>query len=203
MDVRSIMGSALAAGVCGTAVFGACRGGTPDAPPAPPPTSVATVTAPPATSAPVPVPSATVSPEEQLQAAALAASRCEQPSASILNHPDGGVIFNNAMTSADAGFIDRSKGVIDALGTRADAFRCCFDRWVDKQPAGEARVMLRLHLAPGGAVERTEIDARRSNVDDAVTLACIELVAREGSYPESPTGNPTVVEYPFVVGSRP
>jgi hypothetical protein len=39
---------------------------------------------------------------DPIAAQGLAASRCDAPNAQIRNHPEGGVVFNNAMTSADA-----------------------------------------------------------------------------------------------------
>ena len=71
----------------------------------------------------------TASSSEQLDTAVAAARACSAPISVITNRPDGGVVFNNAMTSADAGSIDRGQAVIDAVAAHTDAFRCCFDAW--------------------------------------------------------------------------
>jgi hypothetical protein len=197
-NAQMIVGSVLAAGLCGSAAFGACARGTgePMLPPgggtAPPPASVA---------APVRASGTPEAGAPDRLAAARAAASCDQPLTAIVNHPDAGVVFNNAMTSADAGSIDRTRGVLDALAERAHQFRCCFDRWTRSHPDKEHEAMLVVTLDPGGVVEAAHIDATRSTVDDEATTACITLVARETRYPPSPTGKQTIVEYPFRVAA--
>jgi hypothetical protein len=126
---------------------------------------------------------------------------CSEPTAVLLNHPDGGTVFNNAMTSADAGFIDRTRGVLDAIASKKQSIRCCFDPWLRGAPAARGRVLVRLTLAPEGAVTGAEIDSARTDIDNGTTHACLVAVLRGIDYPASPTGKPTTVEYPFVVGA--
>jgi hypothetical protein len=126
---------------------------------------------------------------------------CNDPRAVVLNHPDGGTVFNNALTSADAGFIDRTQGVLDAIANRSQAFRCCFDPWLEQAPSGEGQLLLRVTLAPNGDVSAAEIDSARSDIRNATSVACVLAVARGIDYPPSPTKKETIVEYPFRVGA--
>jgi hypothetical protein len=138
---------------------------------------------------------------DQLAAAIAAARRCDAPTATITNQPDGGVIFNNALTSADAGSIDRGQGVLDALAGNATAFRCCVNAWLRDHPGREEQLMLRLELAADGSVEGASVDQARSTLDDAVTRGCVTAVARDTSYPPSPEGKETIVMYPIRVAT--
>ncbi len=129
-----------------------------------------------------------------------AAQGCPQPSSAITNHPDGGVVFNNAMTSADAGFIDRMQKVVEALADRGDRFRCCFDLWQPPRTPNEPmRIMLVVVLEPNGDVRTATVDESHTTVRDEDMFWCIAEVARTTTYPASPTGKPTIVEYPFDV----
>ncbi|MBI4702967.1 MAG: AgmX/PglI C-terminal domain-containing protein [Deltaproteobacteria bacterium] len=130
-------------------------------------------------------------------ASATPLAGCEHPLSVILNHPDGGVVFNNAMTSADAGFIDRTQGVLDAIGGAAQQFRCCLDGWAGRQRGVEATAMLVLLLGPDGTVAKASVDPERSTLKNPTTEACLLAVARRVTYPASPTGKETTVEYPF------
>ncbi len=125
---------------------------------------------------------------------------CPSPSAQILNYPDGGVVFNNAMTSADAGFLDRTQGVLDAIAAKGQALRCCFEPWLAEAPHAEGRVLLVVALAPDGAVTSAEIQSARSDIENATTRACLVAVARAADYPPSPSHVATTVEYPIRVG---
>jgi hypothetical protein len=208
VDVRTIVGSSLAAGLFGTAAFGACRTNPADVPPpTAAPTSSALIapgpSAPSGASTSEASASAAPSPENAAAEAALKARSCTDPVTAILNHPDGGVVFNNAMTSVDAGFIDRTQGVLDALSQQATAFRCCFDGWLRAHPGAEEKVMLRVVLTGDGQVEDAAVDPSRSSVSDAVTVGCVVGVARDTPYPKSPTGKQTVVEYPLRVAAMP
>jgi len=209
MKAQKIVGSVLVAGLLGAIAFAACSGHTPARGPAPTSsataapetTSVASATAAPATGGTNA--DAGSSPQERLAADAKAARSCEAPLANITSHPDGGTIFNNALTSADAGSTDRARGVIDVLGAQAQQFRCCFNALVTSKPAEEAKLMLQVTLSPDGSVADAVVDPKRSNVDDALTIACVVGVARDASYPESPVGKVTLVEYPFRVVAQP
>ncbi len=140
----------------------------------------------------------TASSSEQLDTAVAAARACSAPISVITNRPDGGVVFNNAMTSADAGSIDRGQAVIDAVAAHTDAFRCCFDAWFRNHDGREARVMLKVELAPDGTVANTTTDPERSTASDEVVLGCVAAVAGDITYPTSPSGQATMVEYPLV-----
>lgn len=111
------------------------------------------------------------------------------------------MVFNNAMTSADAGFIDRMQGTLDALGGESRRFRCCFDSWTKAHPGEEGKLLLLVDLEPGGEVRRAAVDASRSTVSDALVIECVAYVARTTTFPSSPTNRETLVEYPFVVAS--
>lgn len=194
--------------------FGACRSG-PQAPADGPPTRDGPIppTAPlgrfdggVGPRSPSPLRSAEAGPAEASPAgdagSANAKWRCPSPRSALLNLPDGGVVFNNAMTSADAGFIDRTQGIIDALVGQSQAIRCCFDEWAEQHPGDEGQVVLLLELDAAGVVISADVDPRRSTIAERATLDCLIEVARRASYPESPTGSPTLVEYPFVVALR-
>jgi hypothetical protein len=150
-----------------------------------------------APSPPASVPSALAHPGPSATAAADP-SRCDSPRARIVNAPpDAGVVFNNAMTAADAGHIDRTRGVIDTLAAAATAFRCCFDAWDAGTSGAEGWLMLRVVLDPDGAVREATTDPRRSTIDAIQVAQCVADVARGLDYPPSPTGKQTTVEYPF------
>ncbi len=140
--------------------------------------------------------------EQRLARAIAAAQQCEQPVTRITNHPDGGVIFNNALTSKDAGSIDRGQAILDELAKRAVRFRCCFDSWLRTHPDKEERVMLQLTLDADGTVTGATIDDKRSSFADEVSLGCVLAVAKGGQFAASPAGKATTIEYPLVVASR-
>jgi hypothetical protein len=131
--------------------------------------------------------------------AAEAAKTCSSPAAIWANQPDGGVVFVNAWHRRDAGNIDRLQGVVDALGTEADKFRCCFGGWVTDGPSGDGKLLLELEIDADGQVTAAAIDSARTDVDNVITRACVISVARAVRYPESPSGVATQVEYPFVM----
>jgi hypothetical protein len=125
-------------------------------------------------------------------------SDCREPRVRLLL-PDGGVVFNNAMTSADAGLADRTQGVLDALGAQADRFRCCFNPWASDTPGGRAELLLVVDLEPDGRVREATVDADRSTISRADTIRCVLDVARQTSFPASPAGRPTLAEVPLLV----
>lgn len=152
-----------------------------------------------------PVVSATArppTPEQVLARAIDAARQCETPTAEITNAPpENAVVFNNAQTDPDAGYIDRLAAIVATIrGTTA--FRCCFDAWQTQHPNEELKVMLQITLDPKGSVKETGADPKRSSSDDAVLLGCLGAVAQGSSFPPSPTGKDTQVDYPFVVAAR-
>jgi len=140
---------------------------------------------------------------ELWKAKVLKARHCTAPNTAILNHPDAGVVFNNAMTSADAGFIDRTQGTLDAIAAQAASFVCCLDVWTKLHPSKEGKILLRLTLAPNGDVKQAKVDSHRSNVAEPLTISCVEQVAASIDYPASPSGKQTIVEYPFRFSARP
>ncbi|MBW2457571.1 MAG: hypothetical protein JRI68_23900 [Deltaproteobacteria bacterium] len=202
--VGGVMGAGLAATLC---LGLACSGPT-KAPPGPVPAPTKTALSPPApstTGGPLATAPATDAGAGESDgatgatttAAARAARQCDDPIGAILNLPDGGVIFNNAMTSADAGSLDRGQGIIDALVARAPQFRCCLDPWLRARPDQEAKLLLRVSLDPSGRVTEVGLDSSRSTVDDELAVTCARLVAEETSYPASPSKRATIVELPL------
>jgi hypothetical protein len=212
MHTRTVTGGLIALALCLTAGFAAC--GRPSEPL--PPTALVPRSAAAAGSVALSPGSAIGQPAESpgpsssdagtstpdAMAAAVAQARaCDAPLSVIANQPDGGTVFNNAMTSADAGHIDRTAGVLEAIAGQAAALRCCFDVWGAQSPTKEGRLVLVLTLAPDGAVRDTAVDAARTDILDPVTVGCVLAVAKSTTFPASPTGRETIVEYPFVVRS--
>ena len=202
MRVGAILGGSLAAVLGIVALFSACSSVTHEKRPGPPASG--------AKSAAVHTSSARAASSEVADAGPLDADApatasvphdCKDPQVAILNHPDGGIVFNNAMTSADAGFIDRSQALLDVLGQQAHAFRCCFDPWVRAHVDEVGTMLLRLTLAPDGGVVKADIDPERSDFEDEPTRACLLGVARSATYPPSPTARETTLEYPLRVGA--
>lgn len=201
MGSREIIGGVLCLGLCATVGFAACRGPQPG----PPPPTTATPTGQPQPIASVtPPPSATVAPApvDTVAVGVSAARACTAPTSRIANRPDGGLVFVNAWRRQDAGNIDRLQGVVEAISASDTAFRCCFDVWQREHPAEEGKLMLEMELTPEGKVDRAEIDAERSSVDDVVTRRCVVEVARSLTYPPSPSDRTTLVEYPFVIAAE-
>lgn len=203
MRARWLVGLGIGATLIATIGFVACASG-PSSDPQPTRPAAATTSG----SAPV-TPASTTTPagatpddagaDVDLASAIEKARRCEAPRSAIRNHPDGGTVFNNAMFSEDAGSIDRMQDVIEAIAGRADAFRCCFDHWLSANEAGELRVMLQVAIDPNGTVESASLDPARSSGGDAILSGCLAAVARDIAFPPSPSGSPTLVEYPFDV----
>ena len=127
-----------------------------------------------------------------------APSECHNPTARLLL-PDGGVVFNNAMTSADAGYLDRTQGVLEALGAQADRLRCCFDPWSRDTPGGRGQVLVVLDLEPDGRLRHASVEAERSTISRPDAVRCVLDVVRRAAFPASPTGKPTLVEFPLQV----
>lgn len=186
--LRAVVGACLIGGVTLSIMFAACAKGPGTAPPPPLASTVP----------PQLTPSGDA---DQVSARAEAAQNCSEPSTVLLNHPDGGVIFNNAMTSADAGSLDRGDRVVAALAAQGTRFRCCFDEWMRAQPERKsAEVMLQVLLSPDGRVADAGVDPKRSDVQDALTTTCVVSVASKVEYPPSPRKVATLIEYPLKVG---
>ncbi len=214
MQSHMLVGGVLAASFCFSLAFGACRTGAGKLAPtatSTPSSASALASAPqvPATSAQnlssaqAAVVDSGTSDAEKWRTEVSKARACTAPNTAILNHPDGGVVFNNAMTSADAGFIDRTQATLDAIAAQASSFVCCFDVWTKLNPSKEGAIMLRVTLAPDGDVREAKVDPQRSSVAEPLTVACVEQVAASIDYPASPTGKQTVVEYPFKFNTLP
>jgi hypothetical protein len=210
LAVRTLFGVMISAGLATTLSFAACSSG-PSKGPAGRQPALPEETASPAPSGQGSGTTTAVAPpvdggidargprSDVTAAAARAAQRCDDPIATMVNHPDGGVIFNNAMTSADAGSLDRGQGIIDALTSKTEVFRCCFDAWLRAHPDREAKLLLQVALKPSGQVTKVGVDPSRSTITDDVAVTCVITVATEIRYPASPSGRETILEYPFRV----
>ncbi len=198
---RELIGMGLATGLLTTLTFVACRDART---PAPRPIASASATATSSTSlTPSPVVQPTAAPSaagDPLETAVAAAKSCDTPTSRWTNRPDGGVVFVNAWHRKDAGNIDRLEGVVGTLGAASDQFRCCFDAWASAQtPGANGKLMLTLELSKDGAVHAAAVDAKRTDIDDPVTRGCVTSVAKDLTFPKSPSDAETLVEFPFVV----
>ncbi len=126
-----------------------------------------------------------------LEQRAVAAAKCDSPRSTIDEPPQQGVVFNNAMTSVDAGFIDRTQGILDAIHSRALPLRCCFDAGGSH---GELVAMVDMTLTPAGPASRVALSPQSSAMAEVVR-ACVIGVLRATSYPPSPTHKETIVRY--------
>ncbi|XXT22212.1 AgmX/PglI C-terminal domain-containing protein [Sorangium sp. So ce429] len=198
-------------------LFAACSSGT--APPSPPESASLGASPPPAsqpTGATESQPGAAAAPGAADQGAAdqgtaapaqPAAGRkkapetvedCKAIASEITNEPpDGGVVMNNAMTSADAGSSDRLQPLVDAIKARRDGFRCCFDLYARKNPGAQGRVTWQLKLKPDGTFEDATIVRDKSDVTAPQVESCMEELARSINWARSPSGKETVLTYPF------
>lgn len=201
VERRTIIGCVLSVALGGSLTFVACRG------PRTSPTSgmgsaVASAPTPPAprhTAAPGSSSAATPAPADTVAAAVAAAKACDAPQSSIVNRPDGGVVFVNAWHRKDAGNIDRLEGVVRTIVEQNKTFRCCFDVWALASAGAKGTLLLQLELEPDGAVKEASVAEDRSDVANEITRACVIEVAKRLSYPPSPSGVATLVEFPFVV----
>jgi hypothetical protein len=213
----TLVGLGIASSLALTLGFVACAGSPPTRPappapsaalPAPSSSAAATAASVADAGAPVEVDAAVDVRAEELRRA-RAAQQCDSPSVEVDGHPQRGVVFNNAMTSQDAGFIDRTTGVLAVLDQQMARFRCCFDAAARHEAVGdhvpsdagttEQGLMLVLDLAADGSVQRATVDDRRTTVASDLAKLCVVELARSVTYPASPTGKQTVVEYPFRV----
>lgn len=123
---------------------------------------------------------------------------CKVIASEITNEPpDGGVVMNNAMTSADAGSSDRLQPLVDAIKARRDGFRCCFDLYARKHPGAQGRVTWQLKLKPDGSFEEATIVRDKSDVTAPQVEDCMEELAKSVTWARSPSGKETVLTYPF------
>ncbi|XYI00530.1 AgmX/PglI C-terminal domain-containing protein [Sorangium sp. So ce1128] len=192
-------------------LFAACSSGT--APPSPPESASPGASPPPASqpTGATESPSAAAAPGAADQGTAApaqpAAGRkkapetvedCKAIASEITNEPpDGGVVMNNAMTSADAGSSDRLQPLVDAIKARRDGFRCCFDLYARKNPGAQGRVTWQLKLKPDGTFEEATIVRDKSDVTAPQVESCMEELARSIAWARSPSGKETVLTYPF------
>ncbi|WP_437591884.1 AgmX/PglI C-terminal domain-containing protein [Sorangium sp. So ce1000] len=195
-------------------LFAACSSGT--APPPSQPDSASLGAAPPPASQPASAtapgaadPGATApgAAEPGATAPAQAASRkkapetvedCKAIASEITNEPpDGGVVMNNAMTSADAGASDRLQPLVDAIKARRDSFRCCFDLYARKHQGAQGRITWQLKLKPDGTFEEASIVRDKSDVTAPQIESCMEELAKSITWARSPSGKETVLTYPF------
>ncbi|WP_437783126.1 AgmX/PglI C-terminal domain-containing protein [Sorangium sp. So ce1097] len=123
---------------------------------------------------------------------------CKTIAAEITNDPpDGGVVMNNAMTSADAGSSDRLQPLVDAIKARRDGFRCCFDLYARKHPGAQGRITWQLKLKPDGTLDEATIVRDKSDVTAPQIESCMAELARSITWARSPSGKETVLTYPF------
>ena len=195
----ALLGASVAAGV-----FVACTSGLPspesapylptDTEATPPrPAAIASVEAAPRASADAPLaPNPTAS-----------AADCRELVTDITNDPPaGGVVMNNAMTSGDAGSSDRLASIIELIKSRREAFRCCFDLWGRKNPGGEGHFVLKVSIAPDGALRSSEVDASRSDVSAPEVTSCVVELAKSMTWPVSPSSHDTVYSHLFNFKAR-
>lgn len=206
-----IFGAVLTCSAAATGAFVACGQSRAPASPAPKatPHHSSRRTALPERSAPTADPRAalgtpgdagTTAPGNSGASASVAPSaHCGTSMATIAAWPADGVIFNNAMTSADAGARDRGAGVLKALDGARSALECCLDDWARQHQGAAATLMLLVELEVDGRVARASIDDARSSLSDETAGACAAAVAGSLHYPASPAGVATLVEYPLRV----
>ena len=77
--------------------------------------------------------------------------------------------------------------------------RGCYQRALERRPDLEGRATARWVIAPSGGVRGSTIDADRSDTNDASVEACIASAVSRWTFP--PSSGPTVVSYPFVLGT--
>ncbi|WP_437679493.1 AgmX/PglI C-terminal domain-containing protein [Sorangium sp. So ce131] len=205
--------SAVFTGVLLAAVtFAACSGGTtPSQPPDSAPVGAASPSPQPAEQ-----PAASPAAPDEAAAAAPAAAQaqparpagpkkapetvedCKSLGTEIANEPpDGGVVMNNAMTSADAGSSDRLQPLVDTIKARRDSFRCCFDLYARKNPGAQGRITWQLKLKPDGTFEEATIVREKSDVTAPQVESCMAELAKSIPWARSPSGKETVLTYPF------
>jgi hypothetical protein len=184
-----------------------CTGGSP---PAQPPPVATGAPAPLASATPTPPPGPAVTPPASSAASAEkprkppeTARDCRDLVTEITNEPpEKGVVMNNALTAADAGASDRMKPMIDLIKSKRDGFRCCFDLWTKGHPGESGRVTLRFDLAPDGTLKKAEVKQDESTVHAPELEACMVDLAKSLTYPRSPSGKQTELNYPFDFKAR-
>ena len=90
---------------------------------------------------------------------------------------------------------DRLQPIVAVIKQNRAAFRACFDKWSRQHPGVEGRVTLTFYLDPDGNLDEPNTDEKGFAAPEVA--ACIEDVARELKYPESPSGKFTRFSYPF------
>ena len=134
--------------------------------------------------------------------AAIPSPQCSTPHVRIVGDWDGGVVFNNAMTSADAGSLDRAQGILDALAQQSVRLQCCFEPWGQANAGQQAEALVVFDLDPAGVAQSARFEADRTTGPLDFALPCVSDVVRHTAFPASPAGRQTTVEYPLrLVGS--
>ena len=77
--------------------------------------------------------------------------------------------------------------------------RGCYQRALEHRPDLEGRATARWTIAPSGGVQGASIDVERSDTHDAEVETCIAHAVSRWTFPSS--SGPTVVSYPFVLGT--
>lgn len=178
------------------ATFLACSSGTgtPQPPPNPESSAPTSVTIPTASAAL----SATASAAASQSNGEAETAHCKQVLADTNGPlPEGGVVMNNAMTSADAGSSDRFRAVYELIATKKEGFRCCFDIWAKNNLGVRGKIGLKVELKPDGTVSSASLDPAQTDVHDPRVEACTIDLAKSLSYPKSPGGKITTFTYPF------
>jgi len=208
-----VVGAALLAAVGAAVAFGACtsgarmpHGGSPgtgpasaDVRPTPPIDGSSAATAMPASAgAATPDTSALApSPAPEPGDADAPSPSCTAPTVDLEKPPVGSIVFNNAMTAADAGYLDRTAGVVATMAEHHAQLGCCLESWSRGRTAGGAELVVSLTIEPDGAVREASIPVGRGSVVDAATAECLLGVVRSVRFPRSPAGRITVADYPL------
>jgi len=122
---------------------------------------------------------------------------CRAPKVAVEGPPVDGVVFNNAMTSADAGYVDRTAQVLAALSKESPRIGCCLEPSTGGDVPATGALLIVIELAPSGSVVRAFVDEPRSSVLAAGIPECIAAIVREIRFPRSPADRTTLVEYPL------
>ena len=77
--------------------------------------------------------------------------------------------------------------------------RGCYQRALEHRPDLEGRATARWIITPSGAVQSASIEGERSDTHDGELEACIASAVSRWTFPSSSA--PTVVSYPFVLGT--
>lgn len=158
-----------------------------------------------------PRPSATTGPETTASDDPAALARvvaCDEPKVQLVAPPPSdGVVFNNAQTDPDADYIDRLRRLVARV--RDDVgFRCCLDDWLRDEELAAPALSMNIVIEPDGAAGAVRVVLTESPTTSTELTstprrrrleACFAHAARRMPFPPSPTGKPTMLDYPFEV----